>query len=91
MKRPPEMWSIVRAISANRFALRYELQATSAPNSTRCVTSAIAASVVHASKCAPSGGPFSGKKWSQVKMQSAPNSSACTQAARIERQSPCCG
>ncbi len=31
MNRPPLMWSIVRAMSASRFGLRYELQVTSAP------------------------------------------------------------
>ena len=31
MKRPSLMWSIVRAMSASRFGLRYELHVTSAP------------------------------------------------------------
>ena len=51
---PALMWSTVRAISACRSGLRYELQLTSGPNSTRSVCSAIAASTVHASKCGAS-------------------------------------
>ena len=51
----PEMWSTVRAMSASRLGLRYELQVTSAPNWTRSVASAIAASRLQHSKCAPVG------------------------------------
>ena len=56
------MWSTVRAMSASRFGLRYELQLTSAPKWTRSVASAMAASRLQHSKCAPSGSPNSGKK-----------------------------
>ena len=48
---------MVRAMSASRFGLRYELQVTSAPICARSVTSAIAASSVQHSKCGPSGSP----------------------------------
>ena len=43
--RPSLMWSTVRAMSACRFGLRYELQATSGPSSIREVASAQAASI----------------------------------------------
>ncbi len=64
--RPPLMWSTVRAMSACRFGLRYELQATSGPSSMREVASAQAASIDQHSKCLPSGSPSSGEKWSHV-------------------------
>ena len=57
---PPEMWSMVRAASATRWGLRYELQSTNAPNSMCCVTSATAASRAMASKFVPFGGPVIG-------------------------------
>ena len=60
MSRPPLMWSTVRAMSASRSGLRYELQVTRAPISTLSVASAHAASVVQHSKCAPSRSPYSG-------------------------------
>ena len=56
-----EMWSTVRAMSASSWGLRYELQVTRAPISTRSVASAHAASWVQASKCSPSGSPLRGK------------------------------
>ncbi len=64
---------------------------TSAPISTREVTSAQAPSMVQHSKCLPSGSPFSGKKWSQLKITSTPSSSASTTARRMAAQSPCWG
>ena len=76
------MWSTVRAMSACRSGLRYELQLTSGPNSTRSVCSAIAASTVHASKCSASIGSVSGRKWSQLKIASTPRSSARSTASR---------
>ena len=62
MNRPPEMWSIVRAMSASRFGLRYELQITSDEISARFVSAAIAAWTVSDSKCLPFRSPLSGKK-----------------------------
>ena len=55
MKRPSLTWSIVRAMSASRFGLRYELQVTSAPSAACSVSAAIAASNAYASKCAACG------------------------------------
>ena len=60
MNRPPEMWSIVRHMSASRFGLRYELQSTSDEISACFVSAAIAAWIVSDSKCFPSGSPESG-------------------------------
>src|SRR5690606_11228999 len=76
ISRPPEMWSTVRAMSASSSGLRYELQVTSAPISMREVCSAHAPNIVQHSKWAPSGSPYSGKKWSQLKAMSTPMSSA---------------
>ncbi len=54
------MWSTVRAMSASRCGLRYELQVTRAPISMRSVCSAQAPSMVQHSKCLPSASPVSG-------------------------------
>ena len=50
---------------------------------TRSVASAHAPSIVQHSKWAPSGSPYSGKKWSHVKRTSTPISSSSAQARRI--------
>ena len=55
MNLPWLTWSIVRAMSASRFGLRYELQVTSAPSAACSVSAAIAASNAYASKCAECG------------------------------------
>jgi hypothetical protein len=46
------------------------------------VCSASAASMVHDSKCRPSGSPDSGKKWSQLNRMSMPSSSSSAAASR---------
>ena len=66
MTRPPLTWSTVRAMSASRCGLRYPMQLTSGPSSTRLVASAHAARRLQHSKCSPSRFPYSGKKWSHV-------------------------
>lgn len=83
MARPPLMWSTVRAMSASRSGLRYPTQLTSGPSCTVEVDSASAARTVQHSKCLPSGSPVSGKKWSQMKIASAPSASASAAVRRI--------
>src|SRR5229473_1694817 len=57
----------------------------------RAVSHAIAPSSDHPSKCLPSGSPSSGKKWSQVQIESAPSASARRHASRSSSIEQCCG
>src|SRR5215813_8230568 len=57
----------------------------------RTVSHAIAASRDHPSKCRPFRSPESGKKWSQVQIESAPSSSARRHPSRSSSTEQCCG
>src|SRR5438128_575311 len=57
----------------------------------RTVSHAIAASRDHPSKWRPSGSPDSGKKWSQVQIESTPSFSARRHPSRSSPTEQCCG
>jgi len=80
--RPPERWSTVTAVLASTAGWRYVFPVTMQPMRTRVVASAMAASIVQASKTSSSGSPPIPAKWSKSQQWSKPASSAIRQTAR---------
>ena len=90
ISRPSQMWSTVRAMSASRLGLRYELHVTSADlRALRCLRER--GEHRPALEVLPIRVAAQREEVIHVHSDSTPSRSASSQAARMSRQSPCWG